>query len=294
MSDEIRGNDFAFVYLDVEDPRIAWLAYRGLITSSDNTEANLGNISWHVFNTLSRGVTASLRREGKLEACRVRSFPSKLSRLTAVYAYPNIEAAERGSEGSGKFHRENLVAIHPAGDFRREEYDSEWASNFDSLDAETAASSYWSGEKSKKPLPELLLQGRFWIYGTTVRKRAYEVIKKRGQSSLAMLELARLAPEFGCDLGAIAPWVRKRDDGVPILTSILKYAEAEGLELFKQVLLRRARDKNFQIDWQALKPLTNADRSPDLDAAFSVPDFSDLEQPLRPEKAQALIEALRS
>ena len=230
MSDEIREDAFAFVYLDVEDPRIAWLAYRGLITSSDNTEANPGNISWHAFNTLCRGVTASLRREGKLEACRLHSFPSKLSRLTAVYAYPNIEAAERGSEGRGKFRRENLVAIHPAGDFRREEYDSEWASNFDSLDAESAASSYWSGEKSKKPLPELLLQGRFWIYGTRVRKRAYEVIKKRGLNSLAILELSRLAPEFGCDLGTIAPWVRKGGDGVPILTSVMKYEDAEGLE----------------------------------------------------------------
>jgi hypothetical protein len=283
---EVRENDCAFVYLDVDDPRIAWLAYRGMIASSDNTVANPGNISWHLFNTLRRGVTASLRREGKLEAARRESFPDKLSRLTAVYAYPTIEAAERGCEGRGKFRKENLVAIGPAGEYRREEYDSEWATNFDSLDATTAASSYWSGQKSKNSLPELLLQGRFWICGTSVRKRAYEAIKKRGQSCLAMLELARLAPEFGCDLGAIAPWLRQGEDGALILTSILKYDEAKRLDVFNKVLRRRALDKDFQVDWKALKPLMSAD------AEFSVPDFRDLERPLHSEKIQHLIETL--
>ena len=31
---EIQSDDFAFIYLDVDDPNIAWLTYRGIINSS--------------------------------------------------------------------------------------------------------------------------------------------------------------------------------------------------------------------------------------------------------------------
>jgi hypothetical protein len=122
---EIRENDFAFVYLNVDDPHIAWLAYRGLLNSCDIQTANPGNISWFLVDVIRRGLASTLRREGVLEGLRIREFSTPPSRLRCVYAYPTLDAAARGNFGRGKFRKENLVAITPALDnFRTSRHDS--------------------------------------------------------------------------------------------------------------------------------------------------------------------------
>ena len=48
---EIRDDDFAFVYLDVDHLPVAWLAYRGMINSPDVSSANPGNLSLFLMDT---------------------------------------------------------------------------------------------------------------------------------------------------------------------------------------------------------------------------------------------------
>lgn len=286
MNNQIpREDDFAFVYLDVDDPQIAWLAYRGIITSADQTVANPGNLSWHLVNTIQRGVTATLRREGILEGVRRKKFGHKLSRLRCVYAHPTLEAAAKAAEGRGKFRQENLVSIAPRGAYVREQYDSEWATNFDALEPEYAAREYWSHGYSKNPVPELLLSGNFSILGTLVRERAYATVKKESPDSLAMLELARLGAELGSHLGAIAPWIGKEDEGA-VVTSLLRYDHSEGTRVLKEALERNKANQDFRLNWKDLEPLRTAD--PEFDPKFSTPAFRMMDKPLRIDKAANL------
>jgi hypothetical protein len=238
---EIRADDFAFVYLDVDNPIIAWLTYRGVLNSPDVATANPGNLSWFLVEVIKRGLTSTIRREGALEGFRIHGFPNSPSRLKSIYAYPDLESAKQGDYGRGTFRVENLVAIAPAvADFKMSTYDSTWITDFDSLPLDTGQK-YWRGEKTKTPHLESLLNGRFWILGTTVRQRAYETIKRHWPNALALLELARLAVDFSSDFGSIAPWL-KQEDGRIILRHIIRYDEKEGPAILRLAMERVKND----------------------------------------------------
>lgn len=280
---EVRPDDFAFVYLDVSFPPVAWLAYRGTLNSCAITSANPGNISWFLVETIKRGLISTLRREGTLEGFRVKSFNTHTSRLRCVYAYPTLDDAKKGNESRGKFISENLVAIAPAcANFKSEEHDSTWITNFDSLPIDTAKR-YWEGELTKEPLRELLLDGRFLILGTSVRKKSYETIKKACSTALALLELSRLAAHFGSDLGAVAPWLKQDGDRI-VVTHIMNYSGKEGVEIFKKAIEEHKKDRSFAVNWDDLKPLCAKREDPQLDALFSAPDFRSYDHELRVEK----------
>lgn len=286
---EIQPTDFAFVYLDVDDPTIAWLVYRGLITSPDIGSNHSGNLSWFLLDVIKRGMVSSLRREGALEGFRTKEYPHLISRLRCVYAYPTLDAAKRGNYGRGKFRQENLVAIAPTSrDFLINSHDSNWINDFDALPIDTARR-YWSGENTKSPLPESLLSGRFLIYGTTVRSRAYETIKRNWPNSLAMLELSRLAVAFGSDLGTISPWLKREGDRIIVSTKIT-YTEQEGNNVFRQTIDEAKRDSAFSVNWNDIKPLCDASSDPALDEKFCVPDIRYYEHELRRDKLDTLNE----
>jgi hypothetical protein len=290
---ELKEDDFAFVYLDVDQLPIAWLAYRGVINSCDVKTANPSNLSFFLMDIVQRGMDAALRREGVLEAMRVRHYSSRLSRLKCVYAWPSLEMAARGCYGRGKFHEKNLVAIAPMDrNYKRDEHDSNWITDFDSLPAVGTAKRYWDGEQTATPLTECLLSGRFLILGTKVRERAYDTIKKANPNSLAMLELSRLAVEFQSDLGSIAPWI-KRDDETLFASFVMRYAEIEGLQVFAQAIKKWQADNSFPINFEALKPLTSPEKSAELDAQFAVPDLRPFERTFRIDKFSKLGEFTR-
>jgi hypothetical protein len=289
INSEIQRNDFAFVYLDIDFPPIAWLVYRGIIQSPKEPAARSGELSWFLTNTIRRGLESTLRREGALEGYRVKEFPMHVSRLACVYAYPTVEMAARGESGLDKFRQENLVAIEPSqSDFASEIHDSNWISDFDALPLETAQC-YWKGELTKQPLLEYLLKGRFVILGASVRARAYEVIKRRDPNSLAILELARLAAIFDSDLGRCFSWIKREGDRLIVSYSIV-YSEQEGLEILDEACKRRDSDPNFEINWSDLEPLWNQELDASLDARFSRPDFTKFTYEFRVDKLATLNE----
>jgi hypothetical protein len=287
VSDEVDETDFGFIYLDVERAPIAWLVYRGIVNSPDIVSANPGGLSWFLLDTIRRGLTATVRREGLLEGVRLNLFSKNLSRLRAIYAFPTLEAAKRADL---RRLSENLVGIAPVDlDFRREVYDMRWIDNFDALGADVAAR-YWTGEAfPTDSLPEVLLSGRFAILGTTVRKRAYDTIKRADPNSLAMLELSRLAAHFGSDLGAISPWLRQDDQGI-VIGYIINYREEEGIEVWRRTLETARSDPAFQVNWADLKPLTK----PSPEELFRTFDARQFEQEFRVEKATELHDAILS
>lgn len=293
-SDEVRAEDFGFIYLDVDDPAIAWLTYRGLISSSDIASTNPGNISWFFTKLIKRGLSSTLEREGKFEGIRQKSFKEKLSRLNSLYAFDNVETAREALKNLGKFNSENLVSIEPADQgFRREIYDMQWIDNFDLIGID-AAKRYWSGKNyPDHPIPEALLSGRFWILGTSVRKRAYETIQRLDPKALAVLELARLATHFGSNLGAISPWLRKEGEAI-IVSQIINYDEKEGLEVFQRALGEHRKNPEFPINWPDLRPLTESQEDKNLDDLFRVPDGRLFEHEFRIDKATELAQTIQN
>jgi hypothetical protein len=283
---EILSDDFAFVYLDVDNPTIAWLVYRGLLNSPDVTTANPGQISWFLVDLLKRGLESTLRREGALEGCRIKQFPQAISRLKCVYAYPTIEAAERGDYRRGKFRKENLVAIAPASGIRVQKYDSQLITDFDSLPVDTARQ-YWSGERTRDPHLEYLLSGRFSILGTAVRNRAYQTIKSAWPNALALLELSRLAVEFGSDLGTTAPWIKQEGERT-FVRHIIRYDEDEGLEILRRTLEQTKVDPQFPVNWADLEPLRRPAEDCAADERFKVPDTRPYDHELRADKLDEL------
>lgn len=283
---EVRNDDFAFVYLDVDDPVISWLVYRGILVSPDARFANAGNFSWFIVQTLRRGILSTLRREGILEGHRAREFGYATSRLRCIYAYPTKEAAVRGNEGIGKFRPENLVSISPASDsFSQQTYDGQWITDFSSLPTETARR-YWSGEQTRTAHLELLLTGRFLILGTTVRKRAYETVKKHWPDSLALLELARLAVEFNSDLGSFFPWVTKYD-GKILVEPRFCFDDKEAAEILRLATIRAKSDPSFDVNWNDLEPLRRPPTGRAEDERVRFPDCRPFPE-LRPEKIEEL------
>jgi hypothetical protein len=151
---------------------------------------------------------------------------------------------------------------------------------------------YWSGERTRTPLIECLLTGRFYILGTEVRKRAYETIKRVNPNGLAMLELSRLAVEFDSDLGSVSPWIKK-DLGNLIASYVFRYTEMEGLEVFRQAITKWKNDSGYPINFEDVKPLTSLEKDDELDKKFSVLDLRPFEKTFRVDKASKLDEFAR-
>ena len=229
--DELQDDDYAFLYLNVDSLPVAWLAYSGVIASVDVIGGNDTPLSWFLLETIQRGLSSTLRREGRLEGARLARYPHCLSRLQSVFAFPSLSAAQAADEGRGQFHRENLVAIAPIGNVRRETHDMNIATDFDAMGFD-AADAYWRGPPNANALPELLLQGRFAILGTALRQRAYEKVKGADPNALCMLELSRLAAEFGSDLGSITPRLRQDEDGITA-SYAFRFDEAEGMAVWQ-------------------------------------------------------------
>jgi hypothetical protein len=284
---EIRSDDFAFVYLDVDNPTIAWLAYRGLLNSPDIATANPGQLSWFLIDILKRGLASTLRREGVLEGYRIKEFPQDVSRLKCVYAHPTIDAAKRSEYGLGKFRNENLVAISPAtNEFRADLFDGQWITDFDSLPVDTARR-YWSGEHTPTPHLEYLLSGRFYILGTAVRKRAYQTIKRVWPNALALLELSRLAAEFGSDFGSISPSLQIESEHV-LVRHIIRYDDQEGPEILRRAMETAKADPLFHVNWDDLEPFRLPPEDRAADERFRMPDTSPYDHELRADKLAEL------
>jgi hypothetical protein len=162
-----------------------------------------------------------------------------------------------------------MVAIEPASrNHSASRFDMNWIDYPNEV--ESVARRYWQRESSNEPVYEQLLTGEFNICGTAVRKQAYETIRDAFPESLAILELARLAPWVGSKMGHVAPWVKIAGDEL-VFTYIVRYDDNEGPEVLRRAIERAQRDPSFSINYRDLEPL----RNPDL--PFCVPDFRPFE-----------------
>lgn len=230
--------DTVFAFVDIADPLIAWLAYRGEMVSSHDVHSRALSV-WHARRLeridVSKERLERYAREVALEAIRSTSFAQSVSRLRGFYVFPDEETALRASAAwGGSFKAESLVEIGLLPDAEFSRYDSEWITNSAKIDPARWADSYFSGAaQGKLPLWELVVRGRGVIFGTELREAAYRRVEEEWPASLALLELARVAVELQSDLGVCTAMIF--GDGKKLLVDyVINFEDATNPDFLKR------------------------------------------------------------
>jgi hypothetical protein len=220
-------NTNAYVFLNIDDPVCAWCACRGVLVPASIHGHDQGFISSWSAGVMRAADPARLSRELILEAIRSKRFPQRVSRLSGMYCFLDIDSARRAASvwGTGRrgthFRSENLAEIYLEGGTRRDRLDSNWITYADrgtggflKLDDLQWIENYWSGEPypEKSPIWETVFDGRMNILGTDLRTQAYERIKSEFPDSLGVLEIARQAAWIGSELGDACAWLTEDEN----------------------------------------------------------------------------------
>jgi hypothetical protein len=201
-----------FCILRISDPLVAWLVYRGELVSS--AEVHERALSFWTAGYLAAQSTPerSLRfwNELELERLRREQYPEKVSRLSGFYLFEDMVSARRAMDRWGGSFRPELIAeveLRPG--FTKSRHDAEWISrHLGSKDSPSWMHSYLRGEQaSAEPIWEVLVSGRGYVLGKSLREVAYKVVKETWPRSMALLEVARVGVELDSDLGLIAAMI---------------------------------------------------------------------------------------
>src|SRR5690349_15576506 len=111
----LTGERKAWAFIDVSDPLVAWLAYRGEMVSADETVDGVLSV-FHTRRLRNAGA-AVYDAEVYLDRERTSIDPLLPSRLRGFFAFPDVRAAMHSAAvwGLPSFAPENLVEIelHP-------------------------------------------------------------------------------------------------------------------------------------------------------------------------------------
>ena len=203
-----------YVFLNIQLPHCAWAAYRGALVSCPSTGGFVS--SWTVSmlraRMLQNAVSQIASREMELEKVRKQRFPNRTSRLKGLYCFLDLESAKRASSlwDGDHFALNKLAELNLEEAQGQDRLDSNWITYSDSFSsADEWMPRYWEGDPypGEEPIWETLLQGRAFVLGTDLRKRAYDVVTSYWPDSLALLEIARLGAWAGSDIGNIAAFL---------------------------------------------------------------------------------------
>jgi hypothetical protein len=228
----------AYAYLNVADPLIAWLVYRGEMVAADQVDPSAVSI-WatrYLEGAATHGPSVRHAAEEAIERVRVAEYPRAVSRLRGFYVFPDrTSALEASRRWSGQFRPEFLVELGIRPDSRDSRHDAEWiTTRFGNDFSEDWMRAYLAGDPADaSPIWELLVDGRAWIYGTELRQAAYEVVKATWPASLALLELARIAAWVDSDLGLISALAVREGDEIVIKYG-MKFDDANNPEFLKR------------------------------------------------------------
>jgi hypothetical protein len=229
----------AFAYLNVTNPLVAWQVYRGtLVSSAAIHESALSFWMTRYLHAVRRGPDRAQRYRAELgvDELRRQEYPRAVSRLRGFFAFPDKPSAERAArKWQGPFQADFLAEICILNGARVSRYDAEWITHkLDSPDRSWVAA-YFGGEAyGDTPIWELLVEGKALVFGTELRKIAYETVRRVWPDSLAMLELARLGVELGSDIGLITPFLQTGEKG-PEVTYIMNFKDAKDEDFLRRV-----------------------------------------------------------
>jgi hypothetical protein len=261
----LSGERTAWAFVDVTDPLVAWLAYRGEMVSADETVA--GALSIFHSRRLRNAGAALYDAELHLDRERNAINPLLPSRLRGFFAFPNKRAATHAAAiwGLPSFSSENLVEIMLHPNVRVAEHDSQYITRKLSGGPGPWMARYVRGETDEQGpwgrMPELVVEGRALILGTELRERAKETVLATWPYADSVLELGRIGAELGTDAGLITAWVAtNRRRRVRFIMRDAEFRDPDFLDAFAQF-----RDQGNPIDWKALRSfMEGRARLPDL------------------------------
>jgi len=236
MPNELEIVSEAFAYLDISDPLVAWLVYRGELVTARRTHPN--TLSFWATGYLQHQALNARRFRGELALEEVRDeFPDTVSRLEGFYVFPD-EASARvaAAHWGGPFNPNHLAEVGIVVGSRTSTHDAEWISNKLGDDFDAAwMRAYLRGEPhGEPPIWETLVDGRALVFGTSLRQAAYEVVRAEWPQSLALLELSRVAPYLDSELGLITAFVVNDDRGKRV-RYYLNFVDSENPDFLKRL-----------------------------------------------------------
>ncbi|HVS27480.1 MAG TPA: hypothetical protein VHE58_09345 [Burkholderiales bacterium] len=233
-----------FAYLNVDHQVVAWGVYRGVLVSAQAA----GTPPKCPVSVMFAGIVQSqnnarFQNELLIDAVRAQRYPQQMSRLAGMYFLEDLAQADKATAWGGHFRQENIVEleVHPVGIPAR--VDSNWITyakvdgdgRLDQTDL-SWVERYWSGQPFRNPpVWETIVHGRAVVFGTGLRKRAYDVIANAFPNALDMLEISRLAAAVGSDLGQTAAWVTQMNPTTFRLAYYLDMREANDPEFLKRL-----------------------------------------------------------
>jgi hypothetical protein len=199
----------AIANLNVDDPLVAWLVYRGEMVSARHA-APQAMSSWTAGYLKALGSDPLKKRyaaELALEQRRREKFPQVASRLEGFFLFADHDSAQMASEfWPGGFPDARLAEVGLVPDARWSRHDAHWITQHLGGSGRDLSwmDAYLRGDPSgPRPMWELVVDGRACVFGTELREQSYEVVKATWPRSLGALELARLGVELESDLGLI-------------------------------------------------------------------------------------------
>lgn len=205
-----------FMYLDVENPLIAWNVYRGVLVSQTEIQNGVGStsspLSMTMANIFLNRHSDRLHFEMEIEKIRELAFNNCVSRLTCLFVFDEPDSALRAVEDEqwGGHIQSKFLTDVGVSSSAASRLDGNWISwmlgkhSKKEPDWRDGILPYWRGDTCphfSKPIWEVLVHGSVTIWGTGLRSEAYQTTKSYSPMSVSLLEQSRLAAHLGSNLG---------------------------------------------------------------------------------------------
>ncbi|WP_132997222.1 hypothetical protein [Sulfitobacter pontiacus] len=216
-----------FAYINIDNPMAAWNVVRSSFYSPSRLPEleQSGALSFSMADLLQDGNAARATAEFRLEDFRRRHFPNAVSRLTGIFLFDDVDSAAKvwdNDAWGAHFNTKYLTDVGVSADYSSR-LDAVWITmmrNDENILVEgweKMAERYWSGEPaSDQPIWERIIEGWVTIWGTDLKIRALEEIKKFWPQSLPLLGVAANSASIGSCDGAIVPFALRKNDLVEI------------------------------------------------------------------------------
>ncbi len=208
-----------YIYADIDNPMVAWNLARGTFCTPDCLPEEDGHsaLSFAMARMLENSSPKRLTAEIKLEQVRSRFYPGQVSRLKGLFAFDDIDSVAGtwvDRQWGGHFSSDNLTDIGVA--FRKSSrHDSNWLNLVMDADCnlldgwEDSAHQYWQGAPCSGPQPiwERIFLGCATVWGTEIKRRAIDEVRKYWPNSITLLEISANCVLLGSHDGIIVPFI---------------------------------------------------------------------------------------
>lgn len=260
-----------WAYFDIDNPVVAWEAYRGHVYSKVVRDTlGIPPLTLWLASRLKQSNSIETRNEFRLEFTRRNKFQDKISRLTGFFHFEDSETAKKAKSWRIQYMQEpNLAEIGFSSSYMFSKHDAEWITNYRWQEDDLSwIEKYWAGEPCPNsqygPIWELITNDTGLIWGTELRQKAFDNISKTIPNSVGLLDLARVAAEGGFPAGHVTPSIHEHEKGKFKLRTIFRDQEFHSPEFRSYVESYKGPKRDLRIYG-------------DPEALFEIPNFTPFE-----------------